>query len=194
MLLARLCSVDRLSFNTLATSEDICSAFKAKGHDFPRNHKTVKQKVWQHYDSVKAEAKEKIAKIVASGGRFSISVDEYTSKKNRRYMVLNLHDGTSVVTCLGLIRVHGSMPAEKAAEKTRKRLLEFGLNVQDHIFGVVSDGARIMLKYARLLGIEHQICHSHGLHLAVCDVIYKSSLDGGKFELRENGITDLHLL
>ena len=30
-----------------------------------------------------------------------------------------------------------------------------------------------MIKTGRLSGIIHQICHSHGLHLTVCDVLYK---------------------
>ena len=72
-----------------------------------------------------------------------------------------------------MIRVEGTLPAEKAVQLTGKKLKEFGLSVQNHIFGVVSDGASVMKKFARLLGTEHQICHAHGLHLSVCDILYK---------------------
>ena len=41
------------------------------------------------------------------------------------------------------------------------------------MFGVVSDGASMTKKFPRLLGTEHQICHAHGLHLSVCDILYK---------------------
>ena len=58
-------------------------------------------------------------------------------------------------------------------ELTRKKLAEFGLSVQNHIFGVVSDGASMTKKFPRLLGTEHQICHAHGLHLSVSDILYK---------------------
>ena len=122
----------------------------------------------------KSKIKEEIADKIANDGRFSISVDEYTSSKNRRYMCVNLHDENSKVICLGMVRVEGACPAEKAVKLTKTKLAEFGLTVENHILGVVSDGASMMKKYARLLGVEHQICHSHGLHLAVCDLLYKS--------------------
>ena len=51
----------------------------------------------------------------------------------------------------------------------------FGLTRQDHIVGIVTDGASVIIKTGRLSGIIHQICHSHGPHLAVCDVLYKNS-------------------
>ena len=60
-----------------------------------------------------------------------------------------------------------------SVELTRKKLAKFGLSVQNHIFGVVSNGASMMKKFARLLGTEHQICHAHGLHLSVSDILYK---------------------
>ena len=30
--------------------------------------------------------------------------------------------------------------------------------------------------YVRLSGMEHQLCYAHGLHLAVCDVLFKKSV------------------
>ena len=36
-----------------------------------------------------------------------------------------------------------------------------------------TDGASVMIKTAKLSGMNHQICYSHELHLAVCDVLYK---------------------
>ena len=72
-----------------------------------------------------------------------------------------------------MIRIKGTLPAKKAVELTHKKFDEFGLSVQKHIFGVVSDGASIMKKFAWLLGIEYQICHAPGLHLSVCDILYK---------------------
>ena len=38
---------------------------------------------------------------------------------------------------------------------------------------MVTNGASVIIKTGRLSGIIHQVCHSHGLHLAVCDVLYK---------------------
>ena len=65
------------------------------------------------------------------------------------------------------------MTAECCLDLIKKRLEDFGLSLQEHIVGMVTDGASIMIKTGRLSGIIHQVRHSHGLHLAVCDVLYK---------------------
>ena len=33
----------------------------------------------------------------------------------------------------------------------------------------------VMTKMGKLLPIIHQLCHAHGIHLAVCDVLYKKA-------------------
>lgn len=172
---ANLCAVDRMSYNVVASSKQIHLGQRARGISLPQTASGVRNAVFNFCNETKTGVKAEISKKVEAGKRFSISVDEYTSTKNRRYMCLNLHGQDSEVIGLGMIRVQGSLPAEKAVQLTRKKLEEFGLSVENHIAGVVSDGASVMIKYARLLGIEHQICHSHGLHLAVCDVLYKKT-------------------
>ena len=74
---------------------------------------------------------------------------------------------------LGMVRIKGPMTAECCLDLIKKRLEDFGLSLQEHIVGMVTDGASVMIKTGRLSGIIHQVCHSHGLHLAVCDVLYK---------------------
>ena len=49
---------------------------------------------------------------------------------------------------------------------------DFRLTLQDYIVGMVTDGASVMIKTGKLSGIIHQICHSYGPHLPVCDVLY----------------------
>ena len=174
IVLARLCAVDRIPFNTIAKSKDILSGQKAKGIQLPQSGAGIRKAVLQFSDDIKVKIKTEIAEKISADGRFSISIDEYTSARNRRYMCLNLHDEESKVISLGMIRVEGTLPAEKAVDLTRAKLTEFGLSVESHILGVVSDGASVMKKFVLLLGTEHQICQSHGLHLAVCDILYKS--------------------
>ena len=89
-----------------------------------------------------------------------------------RYMCLNLHDAEQTVVSLGMIRVEGSMPADKALHLVDARLTEFGLDRTKHIVGAVTDGASVMTKLGKIMGIEHQKCHAHGIHLAVTDVLY----------------------
>ena len=148
--MARLVAVDRITFNTLATSVDIRAGLKAMGLEIPTSNNGIREAVWRFFEEIKADVKTEIGKKLAADGRFSISVDEYTSSRNRRYMTINLHDEQSIVTCLGMIRVEGSLPAERAVDLTKERLSEFGLEVEKHIFGVVSDGASVMKKYGRI--------------------------------------------
>ena len=72
-----------------------------------------------------------------------------------------------------MVRIKGPITAECCLDLIKKRLKDFGLTLQEHIVGIVTDGASVMIKTGRLSSIIHQICHSHGLHLAVCDVLYK---------------------
>ena len=37
-----------------------------------------------------------------------------------------------------------------------------------------------MTKMGRLLKIIHQLCHAHGIHLAVCDMLYKKAKSNGE--------------
>lgn len=74
---------------------------------------------------------------------------------------------------LGLLRVKGSMPAERAQELVSSKVTAFGLSMEHDIMGQVTDGASVMKKLGRLLPSSHQLCHCHGLHLAVVDVLYK---------------------
>ena len=195
LVAAQLCAVDRLPFNTVAKSKQIHLGQKARGITLPQTASGVRKAIFSFCDETKGVVKAAIAKKIESDKRFSISVDEYTSSKNRRYMCLNLHGQDSQVISLGMIRIHGTLPSEKAVHLTRKKLDEFGLSVDKHIVGVVSDGASVMKKYARLLGVDHQICHSHGLHLAVCDILYKTvpQDDDGNCESRMNHLNLISL-
>ena len=65
------------------------------------------------------------------------------------------------------------MTAECCLYLLKKQLEDFGLTMKDNIVGMVTDGASVMIKTGMLSGIIFQIGHFHGLHLAVCDVLYK---------------------
>ena len=120
----------------------------------------------------KLEKSKDIARI-SNKNRFSLSLDEWTSIKNQRYVGLNLHLNDVTLQSLGMVRIKGTMTAECCLDLIKKRLKDFGLTLQEHIVGMVTDGASVIIKTGRLSSIIHQICHSHGLHLAVCDVLYK---------------------
>lgn len=108
------------------------------------------------------------------GMGFSLSFYEWTSVRNRRYMVINVHEFEEKFWCLGLVRVYVTMPAEKCVKHLRERLDQFELNLDRDIVGICTDGASVMGKVGKLISAEHQKCWAHGVHLAVHNVIYKA--------------------
>lgn len=37
---------------------------------------------------------------------------------------------------------------------------------------IITDGPNVIVKVEKLINAEHQLCMGHGIHLAVCDVLY----------------------
>ena len=52
-----------------------------------------------------------------------------------------------------------------------EKLSEFDLNLKKRIVELVTDGVTVMEKPGRLPEVLHQICHSHGIYLAVVNVL-----------------------
>merc|ERR1711974_470504 len=75
--------------------------------------------------------------------------------------------------CLGMTRIRDTMPATNALGLIQEKLKFFGLNLQSHIVSIKRDRASFMMKLGRISGVIHQVCHAHGVHLAVTDMLYK---------------------
>ena len=69
-------------------------------------------------------------------------------------------------------KIDGAMPAEKAVEAVQNKLSEFGLDLEKHVVACVTDGASVMVKFGSW---HHQLCYAHGIHLAVCDILYRKT-------------------
>ena len=173
VVLARLLAVDLLPMYKLEKSKDIQNGWAAQGLKIPTTRKAMKKMFLSFTDKIKTNFKQELAARIRNKNRFSISLDEWTSIKNQRYMGLNLYLNDGTLQSLGMVRIKGPMIPECCLDLIKKRLEDFGLTLQEHIVGMVTDGASVMIKTGRLSNIIHQICHSHGLNLAVCDVLYK---------------------
>ena len=115
---------------------------------------------------MRAKNKATILERIKKGERFSVTTDEYTSVQNRRFSVVNVHPPTGKPIKLGMVRIHGSLPGMKAASDLKKKLNEYGLKEDHHIVANTTDGASVMKTMGRQFLAVHQICHSHGIHLA----------------------------
>jgi hypothetical protein len=88
-VLARLVALDCLPFNKLEKSIDIQDGWQAQGLKIPSTRKGMRQMFISFAIKIKEEKKNVFAEDLEKGDRFSVSLDEWTSHKNRRYMCLN---------------------------------------------------------------------------------------------------------
>ena len=78
---------------------------------------------------------------------------------------------------LGLIPIHGALPAEKHLKLLKEKLASFGIKLETDIAGVSNDGCSVMMKLGTLIMNIQVLCQSHGGHLAVTDVLYRKKGD-----------------
>ena len=103
---------------------------------------------------------------ILAGGRYSVTTDEYTSTQNKRFSAVNLHPSNGRPIKIGMMRIYGSLPGEKAASDLKKKLHEYGLKEDHHTVANTTDAASVMKKMGRQFLSIHQLCYSHGIHLA----------------------------
>lgn len=169
---ARMAAKDGFSVNGITNSEFIRQSFTSRGMKLPTSNTCVMKLVRDFYCEAKAKTMQEIHERVAEGQSVSLTLDEWTSVSNERYININTHFTDGVMINLGLVMVTGSLPADKILEIVKEVLADFGFKPND-VFGATTDGAMVMVKFGRLSGYWHQLCYNHGLHLAVCDVLYK---------------------
>ena len=124
----------------------------------------------------KPELKLQMGESLAYRVRYSLTLDEYTSVQNKRYLNINIHDEI-VHWSLGLIEVNSKFGAEQCAAVVNSCLNKFGLNLDKAIVGCTTDGASMMVKFGRENLFEQQQCIAHAIHLAVVDTFYVTKRD-----------------
>ena len=174
-VMAELAAKDGFTFHAIANSSFICKSLTLQGLQVPRDPKTVAKMVLMFANDKKHDMAKEIEAMIQYGKRFSASLDEYTSIKNRRLASVNLHSKDKYYS-LGLVSIDGPLNAACATELLREKLLEFKVSLDSHIVAMVSDGAAMMLKMGHEILAEHQVCLAHGMHLAVIEVLYKTKV------------------
>ena len=173
----RLASEEDFSLNKIKTSKFIRRAALKDGYDLPKSENTLREYVIKDAREKKEEMRCKFQEKLKSGTRYSITLDEWTSIRNRRYVNINVHD-TNEHYNLGLAK--GSITSKRTLELVQQKLNEFGLHVSVHdstteqidVVGVTTDGASVMTCFGCLVDSHHVTCYAHALHLAVQDVFY----------------------
>lgn len=170
-VISRLVAKDLLPFSKICTSYDLRDLLKSKGHqNIPRSPNTVRKIVLDYAKKSRKEVAEELAVLKSKGVKFNITLDEWSSKRNRKYMNVTINSRNEIWN-LGLCRLVGRMPAEKCKSVLNAKLAQFGLSLDDTV-AAGTDGASVMKKFGKLLGIIHQVCLAHGIHLAVVKCLY----------------------
>jgi hypothetical protein len=175
-VLARMTACDGLSFSVFCTSRDLRAALKAMGHsELPTSPNTIKNMVVGYAKRVREKVSQEIQDEKRNVAGFSLTFDEWTSNRNRRYMNINVHGRNGKFWLLGLVRVEGSMPADECIKLVQGRLQQHGICLYQDIVCITTDGASVMAKVGKILSAKgplQQLCLAHGVQLSVLDVLY----------------------
>lgn len=98
-------------------------------------------------------------------------------------MYINLQT-KSKIWCLVMVPIKVLFTAEVCVKALRGNLDKLGISLSQDIVGLVTDSHTVMVKVGLLVNTEHQLCFDHGIHLAVCDVLYKKKFVEDKEEKR----------
>ena len=150
-VLARMTALDGLSFNLFVKSHDLRHLLISKGYnDLPTSVTAIRNRVINYSLQIREYVIKEIRQYKATGKRFSLTFDEWTSTANKRYMNINIHCKEKFWS-LGLIRVHGSMPAERCKHILQQCLYKHSISLTKDIFAIVTDDPNVMLKVRKIV-------------------------------------------
>ena len=118
---AKLVAVDGISVNAVTKSEFIRESFSDKGFSLPKSPTSVMNMIYKQYEIVTTNIKNEIKALLKDGEKFSVSLDEYSSLRNRRYLNINIHTAGKHWN-LGMITIVGRMTAERIVEAVELKL------------------------------------------------------------------------
>ncbi|GFY04636.1 BED-type domain-containing protein [Trichonephila clavipes] len=169
--------VDGFTVNAITKSNFIRKSLHDKGYSFPPNPSDVMKLVYKQYNVIKARVTNEISSKLNAGLRCSLTLDKFTSLKNRRYSNINVHFNEGEIFNLGMLRISGSFSAENCVKAVETKLQELEIITEKHIVACVTDGASMMVKFGKIMSYEYHLCYAHAIHLAVCDVLYNKQID-----------------
>ncbi|CAH2208826.1 jg14831, partial [Pararge aegeria aegeria] len=116
---------------------------------------------------------KELSDICSSGNRLSVSIDEWTSIRNKRYFSVICHTTKTTHYNLGLVYIPGKCGAIEVRQIVEERLKHFGVKFETDIVAVTSDGPSVMKKFGRESPCEMVLCVNHAIHLAILDTFCK---------------------
>ena len=105
-----------------------------------------------------------LSNIKSKGGHFSLTLDEWTSLQNKRYLNINIH-GNGFFLNLGLMRIKGRFSSEACSGAISQKLKEFGIDFETDITAITTNGCAMMKKLGRIIPNYQQLCMPMGSSL-----------------------------
>ncbi|KAJ2946728.1 hypothetical protein O0L34_g12787 [Tuta absoluta] len=172
-MVSRLAASDGISIRTITNSEVIRGFVSQASLNIPKCESQVMKMIVDYAEEKRQEISAILNKYVKNHGRLSITLDEWTSIRNRRYFNINLHGGNGKVYNLGLTYIPGKCGSSETRTIVDTVLTEFGISFERDIVATTSDGPNVMKKFGRESPAEMVLCMNHAIHLAVTDVLYR---------------------
>lgn len=142
-----------------------------KGLALPKSENGVMNLILKEYMSKKEHFKQMFSTELKNNEKFSLTLDEWTSVRGRRYFNINIHKADGNFYNLGLVRINGSCDAIKMRSIIENHFKEFGITFNKDIVACTLDGAAVNVKFGDESPTEIQLCLAHGIHLGVMDVL-----------------------
>ena len=137
-----------------------------------KNPNHVMQSVYKQHEIVKDVIMMEIQQSLNSETRFSLSLDECSSLRHKRYLNINVHQDRDKFWNLEILAISARMTAERTVEEVENKL-SVCLSLSRHIVAVGTDGVSAIVKFGWCDDCEHQLCYAPAMHPAVCDILYK---------------------
>ena len=161
IVVSQLVAVDSFSIHSTGKSKFIRESLSAKGFRLPSSDSSIINLNHIKNDDIRKELKAEIETKVEANTRFSVTVDEYTSVRCRRYMNINPSHCQNDVINLGFMTMLESYGAEKILQLLEKQLTDFGITtMQISVVSIVSGGTSAMKKLVKISQLNHQLCYA----------------------------------
>ncbi|KAG5670303.1 hypothetical protein PVAND_000579 [Polypedilum vanderplanki] len=179
--IARLVCEDNMNFKQIVKSEYMRKSLQRDfSENVPKNSSTIMKLFLEFYEDIRQQTIILINDLRGRGLRFSVTLDEWTSGANKRYLNINLHyferENAHHIN-LGMIRMDGSWTANRLKQQFDEHMKSFNIDVCRDVIAATGDGASVMVAFGKLNSFLYHECLSHGLHLGVNDALYNSSMD-----------------
>ena len=175
-IVAQLAAVDGISIRAITRSQFIReSILKAFGKHLPKNETDVMTLIHENFEIKKQEMIMLLQNKLNQNNRYSITLDEWASISMRRFVNINLYANGKKFN-LGLVRIFGTCSASDLILLVTNHLKSFCINFETDVVSSTGDGCQMMVKFGRECPVIYQLCLNHGLHLGVCDALYKKPM------------------